>query len=88
MIVTSVNQFRAQLKQIVDSAMSRHEPVRVTRKSKGNFIVVSEEDWNAEQETLYVLQNKSLMKQIAESLGHDTHGKQLTQEEIHEEFDI
>ena len=32
-----------------------------------DFVVVSAEDWSREQETLYVLQNQSLMQQIAES---------------------
>jgi antitoxin YefM len=30
---------------------------------------MSADDWDREQETLYVLQNNSLMKQIAESLA-------------------
>jgi antitoxin YefM len=36
-------------------------------------VVISAEDWEREQETLYVLQNSSLMKQIAESIS--THVK-------------
>jgi len=35
--------------------------------------VVSAEDWEREQETLYILQNKSLMEQIERSLK--THGE-------------
>jgi antitoxin YefM len=64
----SVNKFRDNLKSVVELAASRHEPVKVTRRSDGDFIVISAEDWEREQETLYVLQNCSLMTQIATSL--------------------
>jgi antitoxin YefM len=63
----SVNQFRSNLKKFVEEAASKHVPLKVTRRSGGDFVVISAEDWERDQETLYVLQNSSLMKQIAES---------------------
>ncbi len=68
MIELSVNKFRANLKSFVDKAINNHEPLRIRRKRGRDFIVVSAEDWEREQETLYVLQNSSLMKQITDSL--------------------
>jgi antitoxin YefM len=38
-------------------------------------IVVSTEDWEREQETLYILQNKSLMEQLERSLKTHRAGK-------------
>lgn len=64
----SVNQFRANLKQYVDSAVDNHEPLAVSRKNGEAFVVMSLEDYEREQETLYVLGNTSLMGQIQESL--------------------
>jgi len=64
----SAHQFRANLKQVVDSAIENHEPVTVTRKNGEAFVVMSLDDYEREQETLYVLSNQSLMKQIADSL--------------------
>lgn len=63
----SVNQFRDNLKNFVDQAISKHMPIKVTRRNGKDFVVISAEDWEREQETLYVLQNSSLMQQIAES---------------------
>lgn len=63
----SVNQFRDNLRKVVEAATSRHQPVRVTRRNGEDFVVVSAEDWEREQETLYVLQNSDLMQQIVES---------------------
>ena len=64
----SVNQFRANLKQYVDQAVDNHEPLQVSRKNGEAFVVMSLEDYEREQETLYVLSNTSLMGQIQESL--------------------
>lgn len=63
----SVNHFRDNLKSFVEKAISEHEPIKVTRRAGEDFVVMSAEDWEREQETLYVLQNSSLMQQIAES---------------------
>lgn len=73
MDTVSVNRFRDNLKAFVEQAIHSHEPVKVTRRSGGAFVVMSAEDWEREQETLYVLQNKSLLKQIARSM--ETHGR-------------
>ncbi|MGK0442846.1 MAG: antitoxin YefM [Pseudohongiellaceae bacterium] len=69
MDTVSVNQFRDNLKSFVEQAVSTHTPIKVTRRSGEAFVVMSADDWDREQETLYVLQNNSLMKQIAESLA-------------------
>ena len=68
MLELSVNKFRANIKGIVDKAIEEHQVIRINRRSGKDFIVISAEDWEREQETLYVLRNKSLMSQIAESM--------------------
>jgi antitoxin YefM len=82
----SVNKFRDNLKSFVEQVVTDHEPLKVTRRSGEDFVVVSADDWERDQETLYVLQNKSLMKQIGDSLK--THNKNSgykpTKEEINE----
>jgi antitoxin YefM len=67
-VTLSVNQFRANLKQYVDAAVENHEPLTVKRKNGESFVVMSLDDYEREQETLYILGNQSLMHQIAESL--------------------
>ena len=68
----AVNAFRNTLRAAVERVVHDPEPLRVTRRSQAAFIVVSEADWEREQETLYVLQNQPLMPHIAESIK--THG--------------
>jgi antitoxin YefM len=63
----SVNKFRANIKNYVDQTISEHEPIKVRRRSGHDFIVINAEDWERDQETLYILNNSSLMKQISSS---------------------
>ncbi|NKI19334.1 type II toxin-antitoxin system Phd/YefM family antitoxin [Spongiibacter sp. KMU-166] len=67
----SVKKFRDNLKTLAEQIVSRHEPLKVIRRDGAAFVVINADDWEREQETLYVLQNKNLMQQIADSL--DTH---------------
>ncbi|MGB5632351.1 MAG: type II toxin-antitoxin system Phd/YefM family antitoxin [Waterburya sp.] len=80
----SVNQFREKLKHCVERVIQEHQPLKVTRRNGEDFVVISAEDWERERETLYVLQNHSLMQQIAES--QSTHklsqGYKPSQEEL------
>jgi antitoxin YefM len=82
----SVNIFRDNLKSYVEQIVTEHTPLKVTRRSGEDFIVISADDWEREQETLLVLQNKSLMKQIEASLqSHDqSSGYRPTQDEMDE----
>jgi antitoxin YefM len=68
MVELSVNKFRANLKGFVDKAIEEHQAIRINRRSGKDFIVISAEDWEREQEILYVLRTNSLMNQVAESL--------------------
>lgn len=86
MDTVSVNQFRDNLKSLVEQSVSKHEPLRVTRRSGNDFVVLSAEDWEREQETLHILLSSDLMKQISASLAtHQTReGYRPTQEQMDE----
>jgi antitoxin YefM len=88
--ITSVNQFRENLKSYIDQVINDHIPLKVTRRNGDDFMVVSVEDWEREQETLYILQNNSLMEQIAQSQVTHTErkGYRPTQEQIDEILDF
>ena len=71
---TTADKFRNNLKSYVEHAASQHAPLRVKRRNGADFIVMSAEDWERDQETLWVLQNTGLMQQIAESMETDKTG--------------
>ena len=81
----SVNRFRDNLKRFVDRVVGDHTPLKVTRRAGEDFVVISAEDWAREQETLFVLQNSELMKQIAQSAK--THAKGTGYRPTAEELD-
>ncbi|MGB3916624.1 MAG: type II toxin-antitoxin system Phd/YefM family antitoxin [Thiothrix litoralis] len=68
MEVMSYSNFREKLASVLDTISNNSTVVKVTRQNGKAAVVMSLEDWERDQETLYVLQNKSLMRQIAESL--------------------
>jgi len=82
----SVNQFRDNLKSYVEQTVNDHEPIKVTRRAGDDFVVMSADDWEREQETLHILQSSNLMKQIAASMKtHQSEsGYKPTQEELNE----
>lgn len=82
----TVSQFTSDMTNSVNQVIFEHETLKVIQGSGRDFVVISAEDWEQMQETLYVLQNQSLMQQIAGSLK--THlagtGYTPTQEEVNE----
>ena len=74
------------MKSYVEQVVDAHVPLKVTRRGGDDFVVVSADDWEREQETLYVLQNTHLMGQIAESARSHSAGSgyQPREEELNE----
>ncbi len=58
---------RANLYRLIDETADSHEPVRITGK-RNNAVLVSEADWNAVQETLYLLSVPGMRESIREGL--------------------
>lgn len=85
MDTVSVNKFRDNLKTLVEQVVSEHEPLKVTRRSGDDFVVLSAEDWEREQESLYILQNSDLMRQISASLA--THSQSTGYKPTEEQMD-
>ena len=67
MDTVSINEFRGSFREHVDKVISEHEPLKVTGHKGADFMVIDAEDWEREQETLYVLENRSLMEQVTRS---------------------
>ncbi|MEB3161448.1 MAG: type II toxin-antitoxin system Phd/YefM family antitoxin [Synechocystis sp.] len=61
-------QFANNLKDLVKQVIVNHDLLKITNQNGEEFMVVSAEDWEQQQETLYVLQNQNLMAQINDSV--------------------
>ena len=69
MTTITVTEARANIYKLIDEVVSSHKPVTITGK-RANAILISEEDWNAIQETLYLLNIPGMRESIVE--GMDT----------------
>lgn len=63
MTTFSASDARANLYRLIDQAAESHEPVLISGK-RSNAVLVSEEDWAAVQETLYLLSAPGMRESI------------------------
>jgi antitoxin YefM len=54
MTTLTVSQARAKLYTLMDETAASHEPIQITGK-RNNAVLISEEDWSALQETVYLM---------------------------------
>ena len=67
MTIIKIGEARNKLGSLVDKAAASHEPILITGK-RANAVLISEEDWRAIQETLYLLSIPGMRESIREGL--------------------
>ena len=67
MSTVTATEARAKLYRLIDQAASSHEPIVITGK-RANAVLISEDDWRAIQETLYLLSISGMRESIREGL--------------------
>ena len=67
MTTMTASAARAALYQLLDQAAETHEPVQIVGK-RHNAVLVSEEDWRAIQETLYLASIPGMRDSIKKGL--------------------
>ena len=66
--VMSVSQVRADIYNVMDETAQTHEPILITGK-RNNAVMLSQEDWNAIEETLYLNSIPNMTYSIQNSLN-------------------
>ncbi len=67
MITLTASEARAKLYKLLDKTALSHEPIQITGK-RHNAVLISEDDWRAINETLYLLSVPGMRKSIREGL--------------------
>lgn len=67
MAAYTATKARANLYNLIDQVSQSHKPIHITSK-KANAVLISEEDWSAIQETLYLLSIPGMGKSIRDGL--------------------
>jgi prevent-host-death family protein len=75
MIMATLNatEARANLYKLIDDTAANHEPVIITGK-RGNAVLLAEEDWNAINETLYLLSVPGMRESIIDGMQETLDG--------------
>lgn len=64
----TITEARKNIYQLIDQASDTHEPIHITGK-RSNAVLVSEEDWNAIQETLFLTSIPGMRESIKEGMN-------------------
>lgn len=67
MTTLTASKARAQLYKLLDTVAESHEPIQITGK-RHNAILITEEDWRAIKETVYLLSIPGMRKSIQQGL--------------------
>lgn len=68
MTVLTATEARANLYKLLDEVAATHEPILITGK-RTNAVLVSEDDWRAIEETIYLLSIPGMRESIVEGLN-------------------
>ena len=68
MTALTASEARAKLYRLIDQAAESHKPILISGK-RANAVLVSEEDWNAIQETLYLLAAPGMQESIKDAMA-------------------
>ena len=67
MTTLKATEARATLYRLIDEVTSSHKPITITGK-RSNAVLISEEDWDSIQETLYLLSIPGMRESIRKGL--------------------
>ena len=67
MTVLNATEARSRLYSLIDQASESHQPITITGK-RGNAVLISEDDWNSINETLYLLSVPGMRESIVEGM--------------------
>ena len=68
MTTLTASEARAGLYRLIDQAAQTHKPVLISGK-RANAVLISEEDWSAIQETLYLLAIPNMRESIKDAMS-------------------
>jgi antitoxin YefM len=78
MEIVTYSETRANLKAVMDRVVNDHVPVAITRQRGKPVVMVDLDDWNAMQETRYLLSNPNNAMRLMESVAEMDAGKGVT----------
>lgn len=79
-------EVRANLSKLVDEAVRTHARVEVTRQGRRAAVILSAEDYDSIMETLAILSDQELMREVRAAEVEAERGEVFTIDEVTEEM--
>lgn len=79
-------EVRANLSKLVDEAVRTHQRIEVTRKGRRAAVILSADDYDSIMETLAILSDQELMREIRAAETAAEGGEVYTLDEVAEEM--
>ena len=79
-------EVRANLSKLVDEAVRTHERIEVTRQGRRAVVILSAEDYDSIMETLAILSDQDLMREVREAEAEAERGEVFTLDDVTEEM--
>ncbi len=70
MTILNATEARSRLYSLIDEAAENHKPI-VIKGKRSNAVLLSEDDWNAINETLYLVSIPGIRESIMEGMTTD-----------------
>lgn len=68
MTTLNATEARSKLYKLIDETLNTHQPITITGK-RGNAVLLSEDDWRAVEETLFLLSVPGMRESIREGMA-------------------
>ena len=68
MTTLDATEARTRLYSLIDESAQTHRPIMITGGEHGNAVLLAEDDWNAINETLYLISVPGMRESIREGM--------------------
>ena len=83
-----VTEAREKLTELVDEVNDKFEQIEITKNGKPRAVIMSADEFDGWKETLEILSDKQLMKDIKEAEKDFKEGRTITLEQLREELKL
>lgn len=83
-----VTEVREKLTSLVDEVNDKFEQVVITKNGRPRALLMAVDEFDSWQETIEILSDKKLMRDIAQAEKEFKEGKTITLEELKKELDL
>ncbi|MPV50774.1 MULTISPECIES: type II toxin-antitoxin system Phd/YefM family antitoxin [unclassified Pseudactinotalea] len=78
----SISAAKARLNDLVEQAVTTHERVMITRNGSPAAVMVSADEWDAIQETLFWLSRAGVADDVARGRSEDEAGQTFSETDV------